>query len=167
MSGAKEEREIVDRTGWPSGAWDDEPDRVEWTDEATGYPCLIVRHHFHGNLCGYVAVPPGHPLHGTPYQDVDEVSAHGDLTYSGACQGHVCHVPEPGEPDDVWWFGFDCAHAFDFLPGMEARMREIAPYLVEQPADDDNDDPLVTRYRNLSYVRQECATLAAQLAERA
>jgi hypothetical protein len=23
----------------------------------------------------------------------------------------------------VWWFGFDCGHAFDFAPGMEARMR--------------------------------------------
>jgi hypothetical protein len=38
--------EPVDRTGWPPGPWDDEPDRIEWIDEATGQPCLMRRNGF-------------------------------------------------------------------------------------------------------------------------
>ena len=32
-----------DKRTWPRGVWDDEPDKKQWRDEATGYPCLIVR----------------------------------------------------------------------------------------------------------------------------
>jgi hypothetical protein len=32
----------VDRTGWPAGPWDNEPDFAEWTT-ATGYPAFIGR----------------------------------------------------------------------------------------------------------------------------
>lgn len=35
------------------------------------------------------------------------LAVHGGLTYSDRCHDDICHVPAPGEPDDVWWFGFD------------------------------------------------------------
>lgn len=35
------------------GEWKDEPDKIQWQDEATGFPCLIVRGPS-GALCGYV-----------------------------------------------------------------------------------------------------------------
>jgi len=131
-----------DRTGLPSGPWDTEPDRVEWRDTATGLPCLIVRNDF-GALCGYVSVPPGHPLHGVPYDDVS-VEVHGGLTYSDRCAGHICHEPAPGEPADVWWFGFDCAHGWDVVPRLNLRFPGA-------------------QYRTVAYVRAECTRLAAAL----
>lgn len=33
----------IDKSAWPRGAWDDEPDKVQWQDPATGLPCLIDR----------------------------------------------------------------------------------------------------------------------------
>ncbi len=57
-----------------------------------------------GHWCGYAAIEPGHPWHGRHYDDVP-AEAHGGLTYSDRCTGSVCHVPKPGEPDDVWWIG--------------------------------------------------------------
>ena len=46
-----------DKTNWPSrGPWDNEPDKAQWIDEASGYDCLIVRGGG-GALCGYVGVP--------------------------------------------------------------------------------------------------------------
>src|SRR5207247_1696575 len=119
-----------DRSGWGEGPWDDEPDKVQWIDEATGLDCLAVRHPEHGNWCGYVGVAPGHPLHGAPYDEV-YADVHGGLTFSDACQEHenpaqgVCHVPFGDRPADVWWLGFDCAHHMDLAPGLQARMREL------------------------------------------
>ena len=115
-----------DRSSWGSGPWDGEPDKVSWTDTATGRPCLAVRGPV-GAWCGYVAVDPGHPLHGRDYE-VPNVDVHGGLTYADSCQERateaegVCHVPQPGQPHDVWWFGFDCAHLGDLWPaGLRAR----------------------------------------------
>lgn len=145
------------REDWPPGPWDSEPDRVEWRDEQTGLPCLIVRGPV-GALCGYVAVPPGHPWHGKGYDEVD-ASAHGGLTYADKCGGHICHVPAPGEPDDVWWLGFDCGHGGDITPSMagfyaKTKQRDPFPRLYPNYA-----------YRTVDYVRSECAELAAQVAQ--
>lgn len=173
---------LVDRAGWDPGPWDDEPDRVDWTDPATGYPCLIIRHAIAGNLCGYVAVPSGHPWHGQDWtaedSPTDHVAVHQGVTFSAPCRqpeeyppGHprelaVCHVPEPGQPDDVWWFGFHCASAFDIQPGLQAHMR--AAGLGGWPGTDlGRDHPLCPAYRTLAYVQDQCTALAAQLAERA
>lgn len=48
-----------DKSEWPRGQWDDEPDKMQWLDEATGRPCLIVRNSF-GGLCGYMGVDKSH-----------------------------------------------------------------------------------------------------------
>lgn len=55
----------IDKSTWGPGPWQDEPDKIQYVDEATGLPCLIVRNGKEiGALCGYVGVLPGHPLHG-------------------------------------------------------------------------------------------------------
>lgn len=101
-------------------------------------PCLARRNSM-GVWCGYAAVPPGHPLHG-------------GLTYADGCDGAegegICHVPEPGEPGDVWWFGFDCNHYHDQAPGM---LDVVVPF-----------EGAV--YRTIEYARQETERLADQLA---
>jgi hypothetical protein len=145
--------EGIKRDDWGTGPWDTEPfDRAEWRDEKTGLPCLAHRNRS-GAWCGYVAVPPGHPAHGKEYGDVD-ASAHGGLTYADKCSGAICHVAKPGEPDDVWWLGFDCAHLGDMSPGMAALTRK---HNLPRMADNET-------YKTFEYVKSECARLAEQLA---
>lgn len=159
---------FIDKATWAPGPWQDEPDKVQFTDPATGLPCLIVRNP-QGALCGYVGVPPAHPWYGAPYGYQDgcpdeHVEVHGGLTFSGACQRDdpehgICHLPDPGEPDEVWWFGWDAAHAFDIAPGLEAWERAFLPPRLQQRSRLPGE-----AYRDLAFVRAECTRLAAQLA---
>ena len=153
-----------DKTGWADGPWMHEPDKLQWADEETGLPCLIVRGGL-GALCGYVGVPRSHPAYGKHYDDeaLLDIGVHGGLTFSDKCQHDgdqtdvsqsICHVVEPGEDDDVWWVGFDCAHAFDLVPGMEARLRGT-PWPVSKE----------DTYRDVAYVKNEIRSLAKQLKE--
>lgn len=153
-------RPSLNRMGIPpaDGPWMSEPDKVHWIDPATDLDCLAVRNHF-GAWCGYVGLPPGHPHHGAGYE-TPEVEVHGGLTFADSCresdegEGHgICHVPLPGRPHDVWWLGFDCAHAFDLTP-----YNASDPWYREQSWHRDDV------YRDLDYVKAECASLAKQLA---
>jgi hypothetical protein len=143
---------ILDRTSWKRGEWDKEPDKIQYEDEATGLPCLIVRNHF-GALCGYVGVSFGHPYYGKDYHEID-LEVHGGLTYSEFCQekegesGGICHIPEPGEPAKVWWLDFDCAHAWDVIPSFH---NECLLY--------------GSTYKNIDFVKEEIALLARQVKE--
>lgn len=152
---------------WGDGPWQTEPDRLEWRDAFSGLPCLIVRNAV-GALCGYVGVPPGHPWHGKNYDDVD-AQAHGGLTYSAACDGPICHVPAPGEPADVWWLGFDCAHFMDLVPVSVAnrRSRPISFQMAaveRQWSKEAAQLGVQDTYRDIEYVKVECAYLALQAA---
>lgn len=149
----------VDRSEWGAGAWDGEPDKVQWTDETTGLVCLAKRHPRSGNWCGYVGVSDKHPWHGKGYSDLPDYGpeVHGGLTFADACQEGppdqtICHIPEAGTPDHLWWFGFDCHHCDDYAPGSAAFNRKHG-----------FDDPSET-YKPLGYVKQECADLARQIA---
>lgn len=150
----------IDRAalGWPSGPWDGEPDKVQWPDAATGLPCLAVRHPTSGHWCGYVGVAYGHPWYRKGYDDVP-AKAHGGLTYSDMCQpsedeSHgICHTPSPGEPDHVWWLGFDCAHCGDRSPKDEHYAQTRGYPFRALPEES---------YKTLAYVQAECASLAAQ-----
>src|ERR1700742_75959 len=123
----------VDKSKWPPGPWHDEPDKLQWMDAATRMPCLIVRGPS-GALCGYVGVAEGQQYFGVEY-DAVHAEVHGGLTFAGFCQaGHesegVCHVPDDGEPEHVYWLGFDCAHAGDVSPGylhILGRSRDLVP----------------------------------------
>jgi hypothetical protein len=173
---------------WGPGPWHNEPDRVDF--ESHGLPCLILRNRG-GALCGYVAVPPEHPLHGVAHNEPcpalrerardrwgepvnsavipaflaacrpDEdprpewaFSAHGGLTYSGACSGRICHVPREGQAENVWWFGFDCGHAGDLVPQQECLFGSFA-----------RGFSCGGTYRSVDYVRAQVETLAQQLSE--
>ena len=142
---------------WPTGEWTDEHDLEVWTDDATGYRCLIVRAN-QGHLCGYVEVPENHPWNSLSYRDHPDgievadddwfapriygsIDVHGGLTFSG----DRTQVVGSG-----WWFGFDCAHLYDLSPTM---LR------------DGYHSTSASTYRDLGYVRRECASLARQLAE--
>lgn len=202
------EYRTVDKSGWATGPWRDEPDKKQWLDGATGLPCLIVRSPI-GSLCGYVGLPAGHDLHGKDYDSVD-VDVHGGLTFAGRCHhapdqeqwrkfreaalagakeaerfprgdaaellrerakeiesyeayalwvraATICHTVEPGEADDVWWLGFDCAHAGDLSPKYASLMAEIAIERGALPRQRNET------YRDLAFVTRECERLAAQI----
>lgn len=142
----------VDKSDWEQGPWTDEPDKMQWPDEETGLPCLIVRGPS-GALCGYVGVAEGHPAFKRDYDEVyslADIEVHGGLTYADMCQPSddesrgICHLPDPGERDHVWWLGFDCAHAGDVCPKYDSKF--------------DGDV-----YRSISYVKGHCGHLAHQL----
>ncbi len=133
---------VIDRREWRHGPWDAEPEnRLEWREH--GLPCLMLRNGS-GSWCGYVGVVPGHPAYDKHYNDV-EVEVHGGLTYGNRCQGHICHVPLPGETDAVYWLGFDTAHSGDAVPSYDRHWEGDS-------------------YKDIAYVRREVNQLAEQLA---
>jgi hypothetical protein len=155
----------IDKSDWGPGPWQDEPDRVDFVH--AGFACFVKRNH-HGNLCGYVGVPCEHPAYGKGDDNLD-LYCHGGITYANRCQGELCHVPVPGMPDDVWWLGFDCAHAGDLSPGLNARLRETRAQAIEHGAPwalafDPTPFEREDVYRALPYVRAQCEHLAEQLA---
>ncbi len=98
-------------------------------------------------------MPREHPAYGKQYGEVD-LRCHGGVTYAAACEGDICHVPAPGMPDDVWWFGCDFGHCRDLSPGIRARLRE---YLAE------SSYSVREVYRPLPYARAQTESLAEQL----
>lgn len=158
------EYKTIDRTGWDAGPWDSEPDKLQFTDEATGLPCLMNRNSLAGSWCGYVGVPEGHPYFGKEYDEV-KLDGHGGVNFASFCQAgdesnNVCHIPDPGESDRIWWFGFDCNHGFDLAPGMIAFERAHGlPSFHEMLA----SRVFTPRYRDIDYVKDQCAKLAQQL----
>lgn len=141
-----EQREV------PPGPWHDEPDHVDF--EHAGHACILHRGPA-GAWCGYVAVPPGHPWHGRDFNWDNGVDAdvHGGLTYAARCQGSICHVAKPGDPDDVWWLGFDCNHHgdLDLQKVTESNGRESV-----------YDGYFWLTYRTVEYARRETEQLAEQ-----
>jgi hypothetical protein len=131
--------------------WLSEPDEWFGCDPDTGYATMILRNAL-GTLCGYVGVPEGHPLHGLPYHDwnatspeqeaISNIQVHGGLTFAGQ------HRRAPDEQRDCWWFGFDCAHARDFVPNTP-------------PQFEFNNRGCT--YRDMQFVKGQIASLASQL----
>jgi len=143
-----EYNDTVNKASWERGEWDDEPDKIQWQDEETKLPCLIVRHSGSGHLCGYVGVDSQHPLF---EEDDPKLDVHGGITFSNHCHGNICHKVEEGEDDNIWWLGFDCAHTGDY---------SSMSYSRDHRAQFGHTEDI---YRSVFYVRRECQSLARQL----
>lgn len=162
----------------PTKPWETEPDELDF--EAYGLPCALRRGPVKA-WCGYVGIPPKHPLHGKGYSDhihapktllkrsidkdripiismfcanADELAdgiisldlcfdVHGGLTWADGHSGSPLHKAE-----GHWWFGFDCCHAGDLSPSMDASKFGQEDYI----------------YRDLTFAKGECQDLARQLA---
>ena len=104
------------------GAWDTEPhDWGSWVDDETGLVCLI-RRNYSGVWCGYVIVPPGHPIFARSPASDDDVyhddlttgcpvwlDVHGGVTFDGRLECKAAGVRGHA-------VGFDCAHSRDVVP---------------------------------------------------
>lgn len=157
---------------WGAGPWNGEPDRVDFRWH--GLQCFVhrnVRRHAQdwegtGGWCGYVGVPRSSPAFGRHYDALD-VSVHGGLTFSG--KGHAGHLTIPGRAAR-WILGFDCGHAFDYLPAMESQLAKLYESPEAQAAAEQlgvpipKRRPLGEKYWSLPEVIGETKHLAHQLA---
>ena len=96
---------------------------------------------------------------------MSDIDAHGGLTFSSFCaedekEHAICHLPAPGEADKVWWFGFDCAHAGDLMPALDAKLKQTGISLASEAV---RQMMRCDTYRNLAYVQNQCAQIAQQL----
>ncbi len=156
----------IDRSGWPPGPWDSEPDRKLWITHV-GFPAEIHRNAGHGHLCGYVGIPQGHPYYGRNFMGLD-LHVHGGLTFaspSDECDLGNDHIGvHKGER--LWWFGFDCCHGMDLAPLMAAMFGGMNFLSKDGDALAPNPFPRLARlgtYRTIEYVTGECEDLAEQL----
>ena len=148
-----EGREHTIWAGQP-GPWQSEPDAVTWQDPASGLPCMILRHMRLGHWCGYVGVQPGHPRFEIKHEDENlDLAAHGGVNWSNPMPEWAQLRPEtPFE--GYWWFGFDCSHFMDLVPGLLAvRPRLASPVL----------GGMAENYRDTHFAETATTYLAAQL----
>jgi hypothetical protein len=164
---------IIDRTGWGNGGWDGEPDREQWADPETGYPCLLVRLDT-GALAGYVGVYPVHPAYG---EDLAGLPGYQGITWFGSDEAHWleplpirddAHVDldDPKSvveivklPEHPWFFGFDCDHGGDLAPQVAATWART-PGLKWAAANMVNE----SSYKTVAFVKNVCAEIAMALA---
>lgn len=154
----------------------------DWTTKA-GFRAVIVLPDI-GHHCGYVGIPPSHPLHGKNYGDVcdclvfpsDEsmgkrgvipifcsngeatpdavFDVHGGINFSGGDSDY------PAKSTDLWWFGYDCGHSGDgrsesYLKTMEERYPNQPFMWTDRGV-----------FRDVDYCISECESLAQQLVDR-
>lgn len=119
------------------------PYKIEREWESSGLKCAVVQARERGHRCGYVRVPPTHPMYGMDY-DAPNVEVHGGLTFATE---EDC-IEEDGKG---WWFGFDCAHCGDasYEPG--SPMAERYGNFPDEV------------FRSQAYVERETEYLARQL----
>lgn len=177
----------IDRTGWMPGPWDDEPDKLQWTDTVTGLPCLIVRNQA-GALCGYVGVPTGHPLHGLHYGDESDLlrarlatrleEPVGESLGLGLMVGILSGGLRP-TPEQV----FSCHGSITYSAGCSGHICHVqasgeddavwwfgfdcnhAGDVAPDYASKHGGSFAHGTYRDVVYVRAECCGLARQIAE--
>ena len=150
-----------ERRNWSAGPWDDEPNRVEF--EHAGLPCILHRGGS-GAWCGYVGLSPGHRFHQTHYRELQDIDVHGGLTYSEECAGCICHVPKPGEPENLWWLGFDCAHSYDMRPAGSWAGDELLNAFADLFNRNRIGSDRGSHYWTAEEAREETKRLAEQLA---
>lgn len=108
-------------------------------------------------------------MYGEAYSDEQtyDLEVHGGLTYSDKCNDHICHVPQPGEPEDLWWLGFDANHGGDLAPRLDAITKRAFYALGDGEEWERNHQWMhdnYETYRDIDYVKAEVEKLAEQLA---
>jgi hypothetical protein len=114
------------------------------TFEYKGFKVLIKRNMHTGCLLGYVGLPGGHKFYGKNYNDDIPIDCHGGLTFTNLWED---------EKDNLWYIGFDCAHAYDYMPFLQMQLS--SSMLMER-------DPAVS-YKDINFVRNECKSIVDQL----
>lgn|GEM_PF-2034072 len=145
---------VLPKSQWGDGPWQNEPDKKQWLDEITGFPCLIHRGIIPGTLNGYVGIGEDSPLFGVDQEKIN-AETHGGITYVG--YGYSTERPQVGisvelGADSIWWIGFDCAHAWDIMPAINALIRSFG-----------REPLLFGSYKDIAYVEDRVRELARLL----
>lgn len=147
--------------------WDNEPDEVIFEHE--GYKCIVYRHPEFKFLCGYVAIPEGHPFFKQDYSEwlYDKKVENGnpkeakydkeiaDKICSLECHGGVTFAGYLRVFTEDWLIGFDANHSWDSTPPVEIRPDYI--YGGER------DLYGMSQYRTIEYMSEQCKILAEQI----
>lgn len=117
------------------GPWNNEPDELNFIDEATGLECQILRIPTFGHLCGYVIIPE-EQRKSVNHIGIDSpnIDVHGGITYA----------EYNDRIGNKYCIGFDCANYNDFVP--------FISYFNE-----------IESYKDIEFVKAECIKLARQL----
>lgn len=158
---------------------------VEADFKYQGLRCVVVMTEM-GHRCGYVGISNTHPLYGKDYSDtigkffnikensMKKISpinimmlafeqpndnspvridcyfnVHGGITYAGQGDYPV--------KSDLWWFGYDCAHAGD--------AKDIDAIKDERLKEMEKEFKHYGEVRTLKYCINECKSLAEQLVQ--
>ena len=174
---------FIDKSTYLPGPWHNEPDKVVWKDPKTNLDCMIRRNSI-GVWCGYVGVPEEHPAYAKPYSEyesfstlesncpiqnrINDIEVHGGLTFSGPCsedekETGICHKSDK----EVYWFGFDCGHVDDYMPGMGADVLASDDISVQTRhlLESMRNRKYFETYRDMDYAKAEVLSLAKQLSE--
>lgn len=139
--------------------WEREPNQVSY--RLGNYHLFVNRHPQMLHLCGYVGVTSRHPLYGVssfPYDErLNDLYAHGGITYTNA-GGRI-----PGMHDGLWYFGFDAAHAGDYIPGLMRDLERINKELVGPNRLTLSLFGDYESYRNIPFMKAEVERLCEQL----
>ena len=151
----QQDRDLIPKREWGPGPWQSEVDESRWIDSLTGLRCAVVRSEWTGSLSGFVEIT--HPSLAARVADLPYFLVHGGVNYSG--------MRFLMEGETRWYLGFCTAHITDFAPHMAALLRRHSTPL-DQLVVALADDGIIRRfYRDLAYVKAECAHLAAQIAD--
>lgn len=145
------------RETWGRGEWDDEPDICEW--EYKGLTLRIRRNEL-GNLCGYVGVNDTHPYFSLDMDDkrLDHIGVHGGITFGGLHGDEIAKT-------DLWFIGFDCAHAGDLIPFSQGSALFPNSKLKEELEEAKRQLYGGDTYKDIKWVKKETERLADQLLE--
>lgn len=126
------------------GPWQTEPDfeLFEYRD----HKCMVRRGPF-GALNGYIEVKPDHAFYKQDYDAID-INVHWGITYSGNILDCL----------DIFFIGFDCAHAFDYVPTLTlfhtcSAKTELCTVPMYQKEN----------YKTIDFVIAECKSVVDQL----
>lgn len=168
------------------GPWALEADKIAWVDDMSGYGCIIRRSPTKGHLCGYVSVPPGHPLFGRRIGTMEDflIGVHGGLDYAAACQARqaeevsICH-PSDNRTRRIVPEGFQQnVHVNEVAAGQIGGRHDDAWWLgfscdqvtditptTREPSRPEGLLDGVNRptYKDEAFVYAQCVRLAAQL----
>ena len=154
--------------------WLNEPEHIEFTS-AAGYHCTINRVSGSGYLCGYVGIPPNHPMYGCESNDCClAIQSHlQNIKDSSVGKRGVinllCHDGEDvtlTRPD----MAIDVHGSITYSRDHDPRGKKIGLWWFGfdccHAGDHCPDRGIVigsSVYRNIKYVKAECERMAAQL----
>ena len=110
----------------------------DWVTES-GLRAVVIYNEHGEYRCGYVGVEEDSGYHSIEYSEIDDrLNVHGGVAFDGDLNDIVV------DAENIWWFGYDCAHGGDHVRYHEG----LANGGVK---------------RSLQYCVGECENMATQL----